>query len=106
MAFKVVKKSTGEIGYGDLYPSPVETDPFKMLIKFPTNQKDIVILSDDPEYKWTYLDECDMGYELVALNDRLALLEIQLAALAAPDGTDEPPANTGEPDTPLDWKVG
>ncbi|NBD33455.1 MAG: hypothetical protein GVY17_10940 [Cyanobacteria bacterium] len=71
MPIKVVRKSTGEIGYGDEYPRSSDREPVRWYVQFPKDDTSIIFTDDDPNFEVTYLDESATVEELIELNRQL-----------------------------------
>lgn len=69
MAIKVIRKSTGEVGYGDEYPCSTDKEPLNWLVKFP-NQSQFTFPDGAPDFEITYFDEVNLLEEVNHLNER------------------------------------
>lgn len=68
MPIKVVRKSTGEVGYGDEYPRSSNRESLRYYVQFPKDDKSIIFADDDPDFEVNYLDESATVEELIQLN--------------------------------------
>ncbi len=77
MIVKVMRRSTGQIGYGSEYPRSTDLEILRWQVQFPGSGEMTVLYYDDPEFEVLYLDDVAVLEELICLNERVGIQQQQ-----------------------------